>query len=103
MTKYRKKSVVFEAFQMTYARRWNTLKWPNWLYEAWQKEPGEGGVWPDPDEDWAAGHVSAARLVCGTLEGVHRIDWNDWIIKGVEGELYLRKPSIFEATYEQVT
>jgi len=27
---------------------------------------------------------------------------NDWIIRGVKGELYPCKPDIFEATYEKV-
>jgi hypothetical protein len=34
-----------------------------------------------------------------TLEGVHRADVGDWIIKGVKGEFYTCKPDIFEMTY----
>ena len=100
MTKYRKKAVVIEAFQMTLERRWDNSEWPNWLNQAWQREPGENAVWIDPDVDWAPGHESAAELLCGTLEGVHRIDWGDWIIQGIKGELYPCKPDIFEATYD---
>lgn len=37
-----------------------------------------------------------------TLEGTMWASRNDWIIKGVNGEFYLCKPDIFEATYEQV-
>ncbi len=37
-----------------------------------------------------------------TLEGTMRVDIGDWIIKGVEGELYPCKPGIFEKTYEAV-
>lgn len=37
-----------------------------------------------------------------TLEGVMRADEGDWIIKGVAGEFYPCKSSIFEATYEEV-
>ena len=37
-----------------------------------------------------------------TLEGNHRADIGDWIIKGVAGELYPCKPDIFEKTYELV-
>lgn len=102
MGKYRKKPLVVEAFQMTKARRWDNSEWPNWLNQAWQKGPGEGGVWIDPAADIASGHNSAEELVCGTLEGVLRIDWNDWIIQGVKRELYPCKPDIFEATYEAV-
>lgn len=42
------------------------------------------------------------HLVIKTLEGNHRADIGDWIIKGVKGELYPCKPDIFEQTYEPV-
>lgn len=102
MAKYCKRPVVIEAFQMTEKRRWDNSEWPAWLGKAWCTDPGEGSVWIDPDAPIAEGHKSAVELVCGTLEGVHRIDWNDWIIKGIAGELYLCKPDIFNKTYERV-
>ncbi len=34
---------------------------------------------------------------------LERIDWDDWIIKGVKGELYPCKPDIFYMTYEKET
>lgn len=37
-----------------------------------------------------------------TLEGTHRADVGDWIIRGVKGELYPCKPDIFELTYTPV-
>lgn len=37
-----------------------------------------------------------------TLEGKMTISENDYIIKGVHGELYPCKPDIFEETYEPV-
>ena len=42
------------------------------------------------------------RLIISTLEGLHWTDEGDWIIRGIEGELYPCKPGIFEATYERV-
>lgn len=102
INKYRKKPVVIEAFQMTKERRWDNKDWPWWLNEAWQKEPGEGSVWISSDAPIAPGHESAAEIVCGTLEGVHQINWGDWIIQGVKGELYPCKPDIFKMTYEKV-
>ena len=39
-------------------------------------------------------------LVIHTLEGDHRADPGDWIIRGVKGEFYPCKPDIFAATYE---
>lgn len=35
-----------------------------------------------------------------TLEGVHRADSGDWIIKGTKGEFYPCKPDIFITIYE---
>jgi hypothetical protein len=35
-----------------------------------------------------------------TLEGTMHASPGDWLIKGVQGELYPCKPDIFEATYE---
>jgi len=37
-----------------------------------------------------------------TLEGVMRVNFLDYIIRGVKGELYPCKPDIFEMTYEEV-
>ncbi len=93
MAKYRKKPVVIEAFQMTKERRWDNSEWPNWLNLAWQMEPGEGCVRIDPSKP------GREYLVIGTLEGVHSVEWDDYIIQGVKGELYPCKPDIFEMTY----
>lgn len=41
-------------------------------------------------------------LFIETLEGTHRADIGDWIIKGVAGEYYPCKPSIFAMTYDEV-
>ena len=41
-------------------------------------------------------------LMIHTLEGDHRANVGDWIIKGVQGEFYPCKPDIFEQTYEPV-
>ena len=37
-----------------------------------------------------------------TLEGGHIVTPGDYIITGVQGERYPRKPDIFEQTYEKV-
>ena len=41
-------------------------------------------------------------IVIPTLEGQHIASNLDWIIKGIQGELYPCKPDIFEKTYEEV-
>lgn len=86
MAQYRKKPVVIEAFKY--------------------------GI--DPRPDWFNDKVTANEIVTfisledsslcyceiKTLEGVMRGDCGDYIIKGVKGEIYPRKPNIFEMTYE---
>ncbi|MDT2663020.1 hypothetical protein P7E02_24375 [Enterococcus hulanensis] len=42
------------------------------------------------------------KLTIHTLEGSIYADIGDYIIRGVQGELYPCKPDIFEATYEAV-
>ncbi len=96
--KFRKKPVIIEAFQMTKERRWNNSDWPNWLHEAWQLEPSEGALWCESEDD-----TRGERLYLGTLEGVYIVQFDDWIIQGIEGELYPCKPQIFEKTYEPIT
>lgn len=95
--KYRKKPVVIEAFQMTKERRASNEEWPQWLHEAWQKDFDCDGAVSCEDYPNSDGRD---RLVIRTLEGVHSVSWGDWIIKGVNGELYPCKPDIFEKTYE---
>lgn len=100
MPRFRKKPVVIEAYQMTKERRQDNSGWPIWLHEAWQKEPGDvGSLYPQdfPDSD------GTDELSIHTLEGTHNVTWDDFIIQGVQGEIYPCKPDIFEATYEPVT
>lgn len=40
------------------------------------------------------------ELYINTLEGVHHVSVDDYVIQGVNGELYPCKPDIFEKTYE---
>lgn len=97
--KYRKKPVEIEAFQITKERRQNNLEWPEWLNRAWQKDMHEeGAVYPEryPNSN------GKDRLKIKTLEGVHLVQFEDWIIQGVNGELYPCKPDIFEKTYDKV-
>ena len=50
--------------------------------------------------------VEAVQLpfafVVETLEGTHHGNPGDWLMRGVEGELYPCKESVFEKTYEEV-
>ncbi len=85
MAKYRKKPVVIEAFQHTRGARWP----PKWFDEAWDRKEVDS----DPDTE-----IISIITPLGTMEA----NIGDWIIKGVEGELYPCKPDIFEMTYEPV-
>jgi hypothetical protein len=44
--------------------------------------------------------ADGTHLMISTLEGPLRATIGDWIIEGVQGELYPCKPDIFVATYE---
>ncbi len=92
--KYRKKPVIIEAFQMTKKRRWDNSKWPQWLHEAWNLSPGDANALYCEN--------GGENLFINTLEGVHRITFGDYIIQGIQGELYPCRPDIFEASYEAV-
>lgn len=98
--RYRKKPIVISAFQMTQTRRRDNSEWPIWLHAAWQMEAHEPGSLFCVDEDGMVG--PGDKLCITTLEGVHAVSWGDWIIQGVQGELYPCKPEIFDATYEAV-
>jgi hypothetical protein len=98
MIKFRKKPVVIEAFQMTESRRRNNFDWPQWLHMAWQKNAEENGALFPQIRGTGDG------LLCiKTLEGIHLVNFDDWIIQGIKGELYPCKPDIFSATYEPAT
>lgn len=94
MAKFRKKPVVIEAFR----------------------------YYIDPMPDWFIDEVSSRDIILRskyyrqeytpgctdiyceikTLEGVMRGDYGDYIIKGINGEIYPCKPDIFDKTYELV-
>jgi len=97
--KYRTRIVEKEAFQMTKERRKSNSDWPNWLSLAWQKKFNEPSAVSCEDHPHSKGDD---RLIINTLEGMHMVNWDDYIIQGLNGELYPCKPDIFEKTYEWV-
>ncbi len=78
MTKFRKKPVVIEAVR--FDGNFDEIE----LFVGGDSEFRDG------------------ELVIATLEGAMRASPGDWIIRGVQGELYPCKPEIFAETYEQV-
>jgi len=83
MPRYRKKPVVVEAVQLT---KWNVREVMAWigLDATAVTQPLDEGV-----------NIS-------TKEGVMLARWENYIIRGVEGEHYPCDEEIFERTYEPV-
>lgn len=87
--KYRKKPVVIEAFQYDgdFKNQNEEYYVPQWAVEAYEN----GTLFFD-----------GPTLKVKTLEGDMIANVNDYIIRGVKGELYPCKSEIFEVTYEKV-
>lgn len=85
MGKYRKKPVVIDAFKWTGGP--DQTEDPEWIIEA----INSGAVF-----------VGKGALVIKTLEGSMLAQPGDYIIRGVQGEIYPCKPEIFEASYDAV-
>ena len=85
MAKYRKKPVIIEAVKVleTINKIRNHEKIPKWF---------------NSDNLQIIGN----KVIVSTLEGLMIANEDDYIIKGVNGELYPCKPDIFEKTYELV-
>lgn len=82
--KYRKKPVIIEAFKLT-----ENVAYPDWLLD---------GVFEKGNVDFN----SDGSVDIETLEGTMHASIGDYIIQGVNGEIYPCKPDIFEKTYERV-
>ena len=83
MTKYRKKPVVIDAWQLT-------------------KENIEAGIpdWIDTEQVSIFGEANAFAEIY-LFELTLHVNYGDYIVKGVQGEFYPCKPDIFEQTYEE--
>lgn len=89
--KYRKKPVVIEAIQYNGA---NPTEINNFVGLELKIES---------ESAYIVGEGAPIKsLIIPTLEGDYKALPGDYIIKGVEGELYPCKPYIFEMTYEKV-
>lgn len=87
MLRYRKRPIEVDAFL------WGSGgSFPDWVITALKKRPLDvGSVFCRNHQWWVA-----------TLEGCLVLSDDDWIIRGVRGELYPVRDDIFRATYEQV-
>lgn len=89
MAKYRKKPVVIEAFQLNE----RGLVAEDWFWDAVSRND-------IITHDFGKFHPNPAWCEIKTLEGTMIANAGDFIIKGVNGEIYPCKPDIFEKTYE---
>lgn len=92
--RYRKKPVVIEAIRVREAVHLagrDFWAMPRWLIDAYEgkNEAGVKTVIFRPE-----------GVDISTLEGVMSAGLDDWIIRGVQGELYPCRDDIFRETYE---
>ena len=92
MAKYRKKPVVIEAF------RFYIDNMPDWFMDKVSDK-----TITLKNCNYKRYSIDEAYCEIETLEGVMRGNGGDYIIKGVNGEIYPCKADIFEKTYEEVT
>lgn len=90
--KFRKKPVVVEAFKFTAE---SEITAPDWFSRAVTDEK----VWID--RSLHDGRAKVYGCTIETLEGKMKAKIGDYIIQGVNGELYPCKPDIFLKTYEK--
>jgi hypothetical protein len=89
--RYRKKPVIIDAFQFTGGP--DQKEDPEWIVEAIKNKTV--GV-------YSMNENGICKLEIQTLEGTMAANVGDYVIKGIEGEIYPCKPDIFEKTYEPV-
>ena len=84
MAKFRKKPVVIEAIQLTEENFRSLIDI----------------AFTDSDIKSIGNDEVGFYVLIETLEGDMKARWNDWLIRGVNGELYPIKNEIFLKTYE---
>lgn len=95
---YRKKPVVIEAVRV-----------PDWTadcdadtLDSFVQEVLEISAWCEGESYCFTPPAGMPKGIhIKTLDGTMVASPGDWIIRGVQGEFYPRKPEIFEATYEE--
>lgn len=87
MSTFRKRPIEIEAYRFDNRV---TNQPPHWLWVS--MNDGNVRVETNP----------VLAMFIHTLEGEMRADEGDWIIQGIQGEIYPCKPDIFEETYEPV-
>ena len=99
--KYRKKPVVVEAVQFSVPDPGGFINDLEALKDARKRRDYVIDALGVGKEDLWLLTKHGYKLQMKTLEGYMIAKPGDWIIKGVEGELYPCKDSIFKKTYEE--
>lgn len=96
MAKYKKKPVIIEAFQYDgdLKDRNGVYYVPDWFVSAFEDGVARYGR-TEPE-------APQCEMMIKTLEGDMHVSVGDYVIRGVNGEIYPCKPDIFEKTYEPV-
>lgn len=96
-TKYRKKPVEIEAIEWTGTNINEVLDFIN-EDDRW-KEGIDSKYVGGPEIEHTP---TLGTLDIPTLEGTMTASPNDWIIRGIKGEIYPCKPDIFQGSYDKV-
>lgn len=100
--KYRKKSVVIEAFHLKDLSRKTIAEALQFMGQKVECPKGFPEL-DNPFEDYVRTVWGKNGISINTLEGTMLASEGDFIIRGVKGEYYPCKPDIFEQTYEAAT
>lgn len=92
MMLYRKKPIVVEAVRWTGNNLEEVIN-----FTGWHPSASERWTW-----DQYKQVVATEGLKIFTPEGPVTVSINDYIVKGVAGEVYPVKPNIFKETFDEV-
>ena len=95
MSKYRKKPVVIDAIQLTDRNVRQVYEWVHGCVAI--KTDIDLHKWDDYVQ-----LIIAKGMKIPTLEGEMTASMGDYIIKGIQGEVYPIKADIFQKTYDKV-
>ena len=93
--KFRKRPIIIEAFKWTGDQK--MIDYPEWAIQAIQD-----GTIVIPSLYVSMRVHGRTVMEINTLEGKMIADNGDYIIRGINGEIYPCKPDIFEKTYDKL-
>lgn len=102
--RYRKKPVVIDAIQWTGINVQEVMNWAAEMVLKFKKdsEPGKIVVEESTKINFDLTAKPHIKMTISTLNGDMAVDHGEFILCGVQGEIYPCKSDIFEATYDNV-